>query len=110
MNPVVLTKISKFLLIGNLAAFISFAGKFQPQIRLFFVYLYGGTLAILIITALWEGRERLEDETPENVLGSFMPSMNVNKPKRQYLLSPGTRLELVIGFVVLTVGALMGTL
>lgn len=110
MNPLILTKTAKFTLIGTLSAFISFVGKFQPQVRLFFVYLYCGTLAILLIAALWEGREQFTQDSPEETLTNLIPSFSSTKPKRQYLLAPNVRLELVIGLVVVTIAALVGTL
>lgn len=109
MNPLILTKTAKFTLIGTLSAFISFVGKFQPQVRLAFVYLYCGTLAVLLIAALWEGREQFQDSS-EETLNNLIPSLSSAKPKRQYLLAPNVRLELVIGLVVVTVAALVGAL
>lgn len=108
MNPLILTKISKFVSIAGLSAFVGFISKFQPQVRTFFIYLYCGVLIVLILAAIWEGREQFTDETPEQSLTRLMPSMSPAKEKRLYLLSPTTRLEIVIGIVVLTIGALVG--
>jgi hypothetical protein len=110
MNPIILTKTAKFTLIGTLSAFISFMGKFQPQVRLFFVYLYCGTLIVLLLAALWEGREQFTQESSEETLNTLIPSLTSSKPRRQYLLSPNVRLELVIGVVVVTIAALVGSL
>lgn len=110
MNPLVLTKISKFVLIGSVSAFISFIGQFQPQIRLFFLYIYSGTLLILLIAALWEGREHLTHQSTEEQLMNLLPNPVGNKSKREYLFSSSTRLELVVGIVTVTISALVGML
>jgi hypothetical protein len=110
MNPVVLTKVSKFTLIGSLSAFLAFASKFNPKLQQGFIYLYAGTLLIFILAALWEGREQFSKESPEDSLINLIPSVTPRKPKRQYLFSPNTRLEIVIGFVVVTACALIGAL
>lgn len=108
MNPIILTKISKHTLIGSLSALLAFAAKFNPKLQQFFIYLYVGTLVVFLVTLLWEGREQFQ-QSPEEQLASLLPSPVGNK-KRQYLLSPKTRLELVISLVVVTVAALVGSL
>ncbi len=111
MNPLILTKIAKFTLIGSLSALLSFIGRFNQSVRLFSVYLYIGIVFILVLALLWEGRERFTAELSEVGLSSLIPSLTSNsKPKRQYLLSPVARLELVIGFAVVTIFALIGAL
>ncbi len=108
MNPLILTKISKHTIIGSLSALLAFAGKFNQKLQQCFVYLYIGTLVIFILTLLWEGREQFQ-QSPEEQLVSLLPAELSNK-KRQYLLTPKTRLELVIALVVITVCALVGSL
>jgi uncharacterized membrane protein len=110
MNPIILTKTAKFTLIGSASAFICFVGKFQPQVRLFFVYLYCGVVIILLLAALWEGRNLVSGELSEDTLNNLMPSLMQGKQKRQYLLSPNVRLELAIGLVTVTIAALVGAL
>lgn len=108
MNPLILTKISKHTLIGSLSALLAFSAKFNPRLGQFFIYVYGGTLVALLIAALWEGREHFQQSSEEQLM-SLLPTELGNK-KRQYLLSPKARLELVIGLVVVTVCALVGSL
>lgn len=108
MNPLVLTKISKFTLIGTITAFINFVGKFQPQVKLFFVYLYCGIIFILIIAVLWEGRESVAQESDSENIASLLAPITPSKAKRLYLLNPSTRLEIIIGLVVITISALVG--
>lgn len=110
MNPIILTKISKHTIIASLSALLSFAAKFNPQLQRFFIYLYVGVLAALLITILWEGRQQFEQ--PEESLTSILPNlgMGASKPKRQYLLPPNARLELIIVLIVTTVAALVGSL
>lgn len=111
MNPVALTKIAKFMLVGSLSALLSFIGQFNPSVRLFSVYLYIGVVFVLTLALLWEGREQFASELPEQSLANLLPTLTeTTKPKRQYLLSPVARLELVIGFVIVTVFALIGGL
>lgn len=108
MNPIILTKISKHALIGSLSALLAFASKFNPKLQQFFIYVYVGTLVVFILTMLWEGREHFQQSAEEQLV-SLLPNSVGNK-KRQYLLSPKTRLELVIALVVVTVCALVGSL
>ena len=110
MNSLVLTKISKFTLIGATTAFINFVGKFQPEVKLFFVYLYCGTILVLIFAVLWEGRESLTQESDTEKLTDLLAPITSGKTKRHYLLEPSTRLEIIIGLVVITVSALIGGL
>jgi hypothetical protein len=110
MNSLVLTKISKFTLIGTTTAFINFVGKFQPEFKLFFVYLYCGTILILIFAVLWEGRESLAGESDAEKITDLLAPITSGKSKRQYLLAPSTRLEIIIGLVVITISALIGGL
>lgn len=114
MNPLILTKVSKFTLIGSISAFLSFASKANPNVKMFFIYAYVGLVVISLAVILWEGREQITSSVPtEEGFGKLLESMNVastQKRKRQYLLSPNTRLELVIAIVVVTICAFVGSI
>jgi len=109
MNPLILTKISKFTMIGSLSAYLSFASKHNALARHFFIYLIGGTLIVFLLAALWESRDYLIAENPtEDSLSTLVSGLTNNKPKRQYYLSAQARLEIVIAFVVIVSCALIG--
>ena len=109
MNPVILTKIAKFVMIGSFSAYLSFASRNNSSVRLFFFYLVGGTIAIFLLASLWEAREYLaSDESTEQSLTTIVSGLTNQKPKRQYYLSTQARLEIVIAFVVIVVCALIG--
>lgn len=108
MNTIILTKIAKFTLIGSLSAFLAFVGKFNPNLHRFFLYLYAGTLALILIAALWEGRDLIKTDSPEDAIGSLLPALGTKKQKRQYLLAPTVRLELAISIIIVTMAALVG--
>lgn len=110
MNTIVLTKIAKFTLIGSSSALLAFISKFNPDLQRFFIYLYAGTLAIIIIASLWEGREIITSDSPEDNLSNLIPNLSSSKPKRLYFLASSVRLELVIGIVIVSVAALIGAL
>lgn len=114
MNPLVLTKASKFILIGSISAFLAFASKANPNVKQFFVYGYVGLVVISLAVILWEGREQVTSAEPtEEGLTQLLGVMNISqnqKRKRQYLLPPTARLELVITLAVVTVCALVGAL
>lgn len=112
MNPLILTKIAKFTLIGSTSAFLSFAAKGSPEVKLFAIYLYCGLVAIFLLAILWEGRQQIAPEPTEEGLSQLMNSLTSapTKTKRQYLLSPSARLELVIAIVVTTICALVGAI
>jgi hypothetical protein len=111
MNPLVLTKISKFTAIGSLSAYLSFASRNNSSIRLFFFYLIGGVIAVFLLAALWEAREYLASEEPtEQSLTTIVSGLTNQKPKRQYYLSTQARLEIVIALVVIVTCSLIGGL
>jgi hypothetical protein len=110
MNPIILTKISKFLLIASTSSFISFAASFHPGAQIILGITLAGSTFIVITAVLWEGRESLSTLPSEEGLSSILSSMNSSKPKKNYLLSPGTRLEVVIGLIVVLLAALVGSL
>jgi hypothetical protein len=110
MNPLILTKTAKFTLIGSASAFLSFVAKFQPQVKLFGIYVYGAVVFSALLIALWEGRKMVEDSSVENDLSNLIPSLTNSSPKRAYLLSPTARLELIIALIVVTVCILVGSL
>lgn len=114
MNPLILTKISKNTLIGSTSALLSFAAKGSPELKLFAIYLYGGVVVISLVAILWEGRTQLTsiEHTEEglNQLISQLTTSSTSKPKRQYLLSPTARLELIIAIAVMTICALVGAI
>lgn len=115
MNPLILTKISKHTLIGSISALLSFASKNSPEVKLFFVYGYLGLVFILGAVILWEGREQISSSTlpTEEGLNQLLSTLNaspVTKQKRQYLLPPSARLELVIAIAVITIAALVGAI
>jgi hypothetical protein len=109
MNPLVLTKISKFTAIGSLSAYLSFASRNNSSVRLFFLYLIGGVIAVFLLTALWETREYLTSEEPtEQSLTTIVSGLTNQKPKRQYYLSTQARLEITIALIVIITCALIG--
>ena len=109
MNPLILTKISKFMMIGSLSAYLSFASKHNVAARHFFIYIIGGTLVVFLLAALWESRDYLIAENPtEDSLSTLVSGLTNNKPKRQYYLSAQARLEIVVAFVVIVYCALIG--
>ncbi len=110
MNPLYLTKIAKHTLIGSLSAYLSFAGKANPNVHLFFLYTLGGIIAVFILAALWEAREYLTAQNPSEAdLSTLMSGLTGQKPaSRSYMLSPQARLEIVIALVVIIVCALVG--
>ncbi len=109
MNPLILTKIAKFMMTGSLSAYLSFAGKNNQFVRLFFLYLLGGAITAFLLAALWESREYLVADTPtEESLSTLVSGLSNTKPKRQYYLSAQARLEIVIAFVVIIACALIG--
>ncbi len=110
MNPLVLTKIAKFLLIGSGSAYLSFASKHNPMLRQAFFYSLGGLIAVLVIVLLWDGRDLVNSEPTEDSLSSLLSVANSSQPKRQYFLSNKTRIELVIGLAVVGVCTLIGAL
>jgi hypothetical protein len=111
MNPLILTKISKFTAIGSLTAYLSFASKNNVIARQFFLYLVGGTLIAFLIAALWESRDYLLTGNPsEESLSTLVSGLTSHKPTRQYYLSAQARLEIVIAFVVIIICALIGAI
>jgi hypothetical protein len=111
MNPLVLTKISKFTAIGSLSAYLSFASKHNVAARHFFIYLIGGTLVVFLLAALWESRDYLASSNPsEDSLSTLVSGLTNEKPQRHYYLSAQVRLEIVISFVVIIVCALIGNI
>jgi len=111
MNSLVLTKISKFALIGSLSAYLSFASKFNPSIRQAFVYIMIGIIAAFLIAVIWEGRDYiLSNESTEESLSTLISGLNSQSSKRQYFLSTKARLEIVIAFVVIIIFALIGAI
>lgn len=111
MNPLVLTKISKFTLIGSLSAYLSFASKFNPSIRQAFVYTIVGVIVAFLLAIVWEGRDYLlSSEVTEDSLNTLVSGLTQQPSKRQYFLSTKARLEIVIVFVVIVVFALIGAI
>jgi hypothetical protein len=109
MNPLVLTKISKFTAIGSLSAYLSFASRNNASVRLFFLYLIGGAIAVFLLASLWEAREYLSTDTStEESLTTIVSGLTNQKPRRQYYLSTQARLEIVIALVVIVTCALIG--
>jgi hypothetical protein len=112
MNPVILTKISKHTLIGSVSAYLSFAGKNNPSIKVFFIYTVAGIIAVFLIAALWEARDYLAaKDGNEESLSTLIGGLTNSQPeKRQYYLPASVRLEIVISFVVIIVCALVGSI
>jgi hypothetical protein len=109
MNPLILTKIAKFMMIGSLSAYLSFAAKNNSLVKFFFFYLLGGAIAVFVLAALWEAREYLSASEPsEESLSTLLSGLTSQKPKRQYYLSSQARLEIVIAFVVIITCAFIG--
>ncbi len=112
MNPIVLTKISKHTLIGSISAYLSFAGKHNPSVRLFFVYSIAGIIIVFVVAALWEARDYLVSQNPsEDELSTIIGGLTNQRPEsRKYYLPAKVRLEIVISFVVIIVCALVGAI
>ena len=110
MNPLYLTKIAKHTLIGSISAYLSFAGKNNPSIRLFFLYTVAGIVAAFLIAMLWEARDYLTAKEPsENELSTIIGGLTNSKPeKRQYYLPAKVRLEIVITLTVIIICGLIG--
>lgn len=110
MNPLILTKVSKFILIGSTSAYLSFASKHNPMLRQGFFYLLGGLIAVIIIVLLWDGRDSLTNQPTEDGLNTLLSVANNQPVKRQYFLSNSTRIELIIGLATVIVCVLVGAL
>lgn len=112
MNPIILTKASKHTLIGSISAYLSFAGRNNPNVKLFFIYAVCGIIAVFAIAMLWEARDYLTAKSDdESQLSTLIGGLTNSKPeKRQYYLPAHTRLEIVITFVVIVVCALVGNI
>ena len=111
MNPLILTKVAKFMLIGSTSAYLSFAARNNPMLRQAFFYFLGGLIAMFLIALLWEGRDSIAGTEPtEDSLSSILSVTSSQKPKKQYYLSNKIRLELVIGFVTVVVCTLVGAI
>ena len=105
MSPLILTKISKFMLIGSASAYLSFASQYNPSLKVAFYYLLGGVVLSVLVVLLWEGRERVGNDGNEI---EQMISGITNTVKRQYYLDDKVRIELVIGIIVILVCSLIG--
>jgi len=110
MNPLILTKIAKFMLIGSSSAYLSFASKHNPLLRQGFFYFLGGLIAVLVIVLLWDGRDSLTNQPTEDSLNSLLSVANNQPIKRQYFLSNSTRIELIISLAMVSVCTLIGAL
>jgi hypothetical protein len=110
MNPLVLTKISKYAFIGSVSAFVSFAASFNSNAQLIYACVLGGTIFCGSIAVLWEGRESISAQPTEEGLNSLLTSITTSAKKKEYLLKPSTRLEIVIALIVATIATLIGAL
>lgn len=106
MSPLILTKISKFMLIGSFVAYLSFASQYNGFLKLAFVYILGGTIIAIVVALLWEGRERIINDT--DGIEQMISGITNNQLKRQYYFSNNARIELVIGVIVIIVCSLIG--
>ena len=110
MNPLILTKIAKFMLIGSGSAYLSFASKHNLMLSEGFFFFLGRSIAVLVIVLLWDGRDSLTNQPTEDSLNSLLSVANNQPVKRQYFLSNSTRIELIIGLAVVSVCTLIGAL
>ncbi len=110
MNPLILTKIAKFMLIGSSSAYLSFASKHNPMLKQGFLYLLIGLIAVIVIVLLWDGRDNLTNQSTEDGLSNLLSVANNQPVKRQYFLTNSTRIELIIGLAVVSVCTLIGAL
>jgi len=109
MSPFILTKIAKFMMIGSLSAYLSFASKNNYSVRLFFFYSLGGIVLAFLLAILWESRDYLITDNPtEESLTTLFSGLSNSKSKRQYYLSAQIRLEIVIALVTIIACALIG--
>ncbi len=111
MNPLILTKLSKFAFIGSLSAYLSFSAKNNLLLRQSYFYILGGLIVAITIALLWEGKDTfISSEPAEDSLNNLLSIANNQKPKKQYLLSSQVRLEIVIALVVVIVCTLVGSI
>lgn len=110
MNPLILTKTAKFMLIGSSSAYLSFASKHNPMLKQGFLYLLIGLIAVIVIVLLWDGRDSLTNQPTEDGLSNLLSVANNQPVKRQYFLTNSTRIELIIGLAVVSVCTLIGAL
>jgi hypothetical protein len=110
MNLLLLTKISKFMVIGSGSAYLSFASKHNPMLRQGFFYFLGGLIVVIVIVLLWDGRDAVNSQPIEDGLNSLLNVANNQSPKRQYFLSNKVRIELIIGLAVVSVCTFIGAL
>lgn len=108
MNPTILTKIAKHMMIGSVSAYLSFASKHNEMIQKFYLYTLAGIIIAILIVLLWEGREHFQP-TSENDLMALL-NTNTKQSKRTYLLSNGTRIEMVIALIIISICAMVGSL
>lgn len=108
MSPLILTKISKFMLIGSASAYLSFASQYNPSLRVAFYYLLAGIVLSIIITLLWEGKERIANDS--DGIEQMISGITSVSTKRQYYLDNNIRIELVIGVIVIVVCSLIGAI
>ena len=110
MNPLILTKVSKFMVIGSTSAYLSFASKHNAMLRQGLFYLLGGLIAVIVIVLLWDGRDAVSNEPTEDGLSNLLSVANNQQPKRQYFFSNKVRIELIIGLATVSVCTLLGAL
>jgi hypothetical protein len=112
MNPQYLTKIAKHTLIGSISAYLSFAGKNNPSVRLFFVYSIAGIITVFVVAMLWEARDYLIAQQPtEDQLSTLIGGLTNSKPEtRKYFLPAKVRLEIVVALTVIVVCGLIGNI
>jgi hypothetical protein len=110
VNLLVLTKIAKYTLLASISALLSFSASFNTDTQLLLACVLGGSIFIGAIAVLWEGRDSISAQPTEEGLTSLLTSMNGTKPRKEYLLSPSARLEIVIGLVVASIAVLIGAL
>jgi len=108
MSPLILTKISKFMLIGSASAYLSFASQYNPSLKVAFYYFLGGIVLSVIVVLLWEGRERLSNDV--DGIEQMISGISNNATKRQYYLDNNVRIELVIGVIIIVICSLIGAI
>lgn len=112
MNTLLLTKISKFILLASTSSFLSFASRNNPQAKQFFWLILGGTVVAFLLAIIWEAREYLTANEPtEESINTLISGLSPQqKPKRNYYLSTQARLEIVIALVTIVIFSLVGSL
>lgn len=110
MNTIALTKISKFALIATISSALSFVAKHNSSFKAAFTFILIGITVTTLIACYWEGRKLISSMPSEEGLTDILGSLNGQKNKREFLLSPQVRLEIIIALLTILISSLIGSL